>query len=146
MKSIAAILVLFGISQVYSSIVPTTGVAALAGPGTLGAVVRGPTAQATITGPDGSIVSGVADAGALAARPVPGGVVSAAIAPGIVSGGIAVPRVAISPAIAAPGIIAPGIGGAVLAGPSGTVIARNGLGLGLGVLALAWEYQVSSRE
>ncbi|GJQ83596.1 hypothetical protein Trydic_g10941 [Trypoxylus dichotomus] len=119
--TVTFVIVLLGVSQAYSSIIPTD-VAALAGPVGLGAPIRGPTAQAVVADSDGSIVI------------VKGGIVKAAVAPGIV--GVGVPGAVIGSAI--PSVVQPVLVGAVLAGPAGTVIAKNGLrlgglGLGLGV-------------
>ncbi|XP_022903039.2 uncharacterized protein [Onthophagus taurus] len=109
----------------------------LVGPANPGAVIAGPSAKGSVVGPDGSHVVGGAHGGVVNAAPIPGGVVSGAVSPGHVAvGGV--------------GLVAPiaplahgalgHAGGAVIAGPSGTVYGHavgghyaGGLGLGLGL-------------
>ncbi|KAF5274279.1 hypothetical protein FQR65_LT04397 [Abscondita terminalis] len=73
---------LLALSAVNASII---GSAAIVGPGTHGATIKGPAAEASVVGPDGSHIVAAADTGAVLAAPIPGGVVSAAVAPGYVA-------------------------------------------------------------
>ena len=132
-------MLLVAITATKSSVIPS-GIA-LAGPGTLGATIKGPSAKATVAGPDGSVISGVADAGAVVAAPLPGGVVTASVTPGFVAQPLAVaaPVAVAAPLVSKYGVGVP-LGGAVIAGPSGTVISQPGLGLGVGAwnTGLGW--------
>ncbi|KAK4886637.1 hypothetical protein RN001_002908 [Aquatica leii] len=81
MNALLAVLVL-ALSTVNASII---GSAALVGPGTHGATIKGPAVEAAVVGPDGSSIAAVADSGAVVAAPIAGGVVSAAVAPGVIA-------------------------------------------------------------
>ncbi|XP_044255073.1 cuticle protein 21.3-like [Tribolium madens] len=109
-----ALIALFAVVSATNASVIGLGGIALAGPAAPGVVLKGPAAEATIAGSDGSAIAAAAQAGTIAAAPKIGGVVTAAVTPGLV-------------AAAAPVAIAAPVG-AVLAGPSGTVISNAGIG------------------
>ncbi|XP_030749872.1 uncharacterized protein LOC115877722 [Sitophilus oryzae] len=62
--------------------------AALVGPGTPGALIQGPAAEGELWGPDGSRIAAAGQAGAIAAPPLPGGVVRASVVPGVIGLGL----------------------------------------------------------
>ncbi|KAF7281214.1 uncharacterized protein LOC143204500 [Rhynchophorus ferrugineus] len=77
------LIALFALSVVaYSQAAWLGGRATLVGPGTPGGLIRGPAAAADLWGPDGSRIAASGAAGAVGFPPRPGGVVSAAVAPG----------------------------------------------------------------
>lgn len=57
----------------HASIYGLGGAATLVGPGNPGALIRGPAAEASLLGPDGSHIAAAGQAGAVAAAPIPGG-------------------------------------------------------------------------
>ncbi|XP_018319867.1 uncharacterized protein LOC108733271 [Agrilus planipennis] len=102
--------------------------ATLVGPGTHGALLKGPAAAATLVGPDGSHISGHADAGAVEAAPLHGGAITASVAPGYIAHAAPVYHAPVyahaAPIVPVVPHVAPVVAhktGTLIDGPSGTI-------------------------
>ncbi|XP_056637050.1 uncharacterized protein LOC130445454 [Diorhabda sublineata] len=104
MNSLVAVFFVATMAYAQASVWAVGGATTLVGPANPGAIIKGPAAKAAVVGPDGSVITSSAQAGAVAAAPIAGGVVSSAVTPGVVAtpGLIGVQSYAVPVPIASP--------------------------------------------